>query len=32
MFALQAVRGLPLYTRNPADFAGLGRIVRVVAL
>jgi len=26
------VRGLPLYTRNPADFASLGRIVRVAAL
>jgi len=26
------VRGLPVYTRNPADFASLGRIVRVVAL
>jgi len=30
--ATAAAHGLPLYTRNPADFASLGRIVRVVAL
>lgn len=24
--------GLPLYTRNPADFAGLGQIVTVIAV
>ncbi len=30
--ATAAAHGLPLYTRNPADFAGLGRILRIVAL
>jgi hypothetical protein len=30
--ATAAANGLPLYTRNPADFAGLEQIVEVVAL
>lgn len=30
--ATAAAHGLPLYTRNPADFAGLGRMLRIVAL
>jgi predicted nucleic acid-binding protein len=27
-----AANGLPLYTRNPADFVGLGRIITVFAV
>jgi predicted nucleic acid-binding protein len=30
--ATAAANGLPLYTRNPADFAGLEQIVTVVAV
>ena len=30
--ATALVHDLPLYTRNPADFAGLERLVRVVAV
>ena len=30
--ATAAANGLPLYTRNPADFAALRSIVRIVAL
>jgi len=30
--ATAAARGLPVYTRNPADFAGLERVVEVVEI
>ncbi len=30
--ATAAANGLPLYTRNPADFAGLDQIVKVIAI
>jgi len=30
--ATAAAHGLPLYTRNPADFAGLEQIVSIVAI
>lgn len=30
--AIASAHDLPLYTRNPADFAGLGRMVEVIAV
>jgi predicted nucleic acid-binding protein len=27
-----AANGLPLYTRNPSDFAALERLVRIIAI
>ncbi len=30
--ATAAANGLPLYTRNPSDFAALGKLVRVIRL
>jgi hypothetical protein len=27
-----AANALPLYTRNPTDFTGLGEIIRVIAV